>query len=96
MKNGLIYIFIILFICSCSKDEQTNFNPNSEIENYISAVDLSRLPEIENSNPIFYDQQNSPKDILDILKENGVNTVRLRLTTTSAKQVESSAISLPI
>ena len=86
MKNGLIYIFIVLFICSCSKDEQTNFNPNSEIENYISAVDLSRLPEIESTNPIFYDQQNSPKDILDVLKENGVNTVRLRLWVNPANQ----------
>ena len=81
MKNGLIYISIILFICSCSKDEQTNINFNSEIENYISAVDLSRLPEIESTNPIFYDQQNSPKDILDILNENGIKTEKQRPDT---------------
>lgn len=51
---------------------------NGNLE-FINAVDISRYPEISHTNPIFYDLDGYQKDFLIILKENGVNIVRLRI-----------------
>lgn len=84
-KTGLLIfinlILIILFaVTSCNKDdnEQDTGGENPQ-KTFISAVDISRLPEINLTNPVFYDLNNQEKDFLDILKENGVNTIRLKL-----------------
>lgn len=54
---------------------------DTEEENlaFISAVDISKYPEISNTNSIFYDLDENQKDFLTILKEKGINTIRLRL-----------------
>lgn len=54
---------------------------DTEEENlaFISAVDISKYPEISNTNQIFYDLDENQKDFLTILKEKGINTIRLRL-----------------
>ena len=54
---------------------------DTEEENlaFISAVDISKYPEISNTNSIFYDLYENQKDFLTILKEKGINTIRLRL-----------------
>ena len=46
---------------------------------FISAVDISRFPEIVISRPIFYDLEGNQSATLTILKGNGVNTIRLKL-----------------
>ncbi len=68
-----------LIFISCNKDDTKE--PNSENENstFISAVDISSYPEISNSNPTFYDLEGNKNDFLTILKDNGINTVRLRV-----------------
>ncbi|MEN8812602.1 MAG: glycosyl hydrolase 53 family protein [Candidatus Arcticimaribacter sp.] len=55
--------------------------PDPEEENltFISAVDISKYPEISNTNQIFYDLDENQKDFLTLLKEKGINTIRLRL-----------------
>jgi len=53
---------------------------------FISAVDISSYPEIAATNPVFYDLDGMEKDFLTILKENGVNTVRLRLWVNPVNQ----------
>lgn len=53
--------------------------PTIENPEFISAVDISSYPEILTTNPFFYNLQGIQKDLLMILKENGVNTIRLRL-----------------
>ena len=80
MKN-LLYIFLGLgLMFGCSDDERIVSNePENENLNFISAVDISRYPEISNSNSIFYDNNGNQNDFLNILRQNGVNTVRLRL-----------------
>ena len=50
-----------------------------EINEFIAAVDISSYPEISSANPTFYDLEGNQKDFLIILKENDINTVRLRL-----------------
>ena len=77
MKIKIITFFLILI--SCNKENVNAPNPMSKGSEFISAVDISSYPEISNLNPIFYDLDGNQKNFLLILKENGINTVRLRL-----------------
>ena len=77
--NRLIQIILFLVLISCNKEDVNAPTPESRDSKFISAVDISRYPEISNSNPSFYDLDGNQKDFLPILKENGINTVRLRL-----------------
>ncbi len=72
-----IIIFLFVFI-SCNTDVDTPNSENEKLE-FISAVDISSYPEIKNSNPTFYDLDGNKNDFLTLLKENRINTVRLRL-----------------
>lgn len=77
--NKTIQIFIILLVfVSCNKDASSPISENNDI-NFISAVDISNYPEIENSNTTFYNLEGQQGNFLNILKENGINTIRLRL-----------------
>lgn len=62
---------------SCNKENGVKIKPLEE--KIISAVDISSFPEIEKYNHKFYDSKGREDDFLDILKNNGVNTIRLRL-----------------
>lgn len=74
-----IQISIVLFIfISCSNAGDTP-DPDKGNTLTISAVDISGFPEISGHNPVFYDLNGQQKGFLKILKENGVNTIRLRL-----------------
>ncbi len=72
-------ILFILILISCKEDDINTSNTKTENQEFITAVDISRYPEISSSNPTFYDLDGNTKDFLVILKDNGVNTVRLRL-----------------
>ena len=50
-----------------------------KVSTFISAIDISDYPEISLTNPIFYDTNGIQKDLLNTIKENGINTIRLRL-----------------
>jgi arabinogalactan endo-1,4-beta-galactosidase len=52
--------------------------PDNENVKFIFAVDISGSPEISNSNSIFYDLNGNQNTFLSMLKENGINTVRLK------------------
>lgn len=79
MNRAIQILLPLLIFISCNKDDINS--PSQEFENstFISAVDISSYPEITNSNPIFYDLEGKQNDLLTILNENGINTVRLRL-----------------
>lgn len=72
-------IISVLIFSSCNKDDITITEPENDIPTFISAVDISAYPEISKSNHVFYDLDENQKDFLQILKGNGINTVRLRL-----------------
>lgn len=82
LMNRIIQLLIaLLLFISCNKDdinEPIIEDEDGDVE-FISALDISRYPEISNSNPIFYDFNGYQNDFLNILKENGVNTIRLKL-----------------
>ena len=76
-KIQILTSFLILI--SCNKKDINVPNLHNEGSEFISAVDISSYPEISNINPIFYDLDGNQKNFLLLLKENGINTVRLRL-----------------
>jgi len=70
----LLAIIFILFTSCIQDDSEIPVN-----QEFLSAVDISLYPEISNANPIFKDLNGNQKEFLEILKENGVNTIRLKL-----------------
>ena len=77
MRILLSVILLVITISSCKK-ETKEYTPKED-EWIVSAVDISRYPEIMETNPSFYDFNGTPVDFLSMLKVCGVNTVRLRL-----------------
>lgn len=60
-------------------EDKSDFNDNSERALPIIAVDISNFPEISLTNTAFYNQDGIEDHFLNILQNNGVNTIRLRL-----------------
>lgn len=79
MNRPILILISFLIFISCNKDDISAPIPENGNSKFISAVDISKYPEISNSNPIFYDLNGNQNEFLNILKENGVNTIRLRL-----------------
>lgn len=72
------FILIFLSLMSCEEN-----NPELEkikrYDSFISAVDISYYPEIEDTDLVFSDQKGNEGNLPDILSETGINTIRLRL-----------------
>jgi arabinogalactan endo-1,4-beta-galactosidase len=79
MNRTLQVLMTFLIFISCTRDDINEPILENENSSFISAVDISSYPEISNSNPIFYDLEGNQNDFLTILKDNGINTIRLRL-----------------
>lgn len=73
----IFFVSLALFSCQEKAVEESSLQKNKD--SFISAVDISSYPEIAASGAVFYDLEGRQKDFLGILKEHGVNTVRLRL-----------------
>lgn len=76
------YIFLFFFGCfiSCSKNSDAATTPTKPVEHeFISAADLSSLPLLNEKNIQFYDENNAKTALLPFLKNNGLNTVRIRI-----------------
>ena len=89
----LVLVVLIISLVGCSALEAETSNSDKEVVDYpeveiepisglkddfIRGMDVSMLEQIENNGGKFYDQ-NAEKDALKILKDYGVNYVRLRL-----------------
>jgi arabinogalactan endo-1,4-beta-galactosidase len=66
---------IILFSFNCIKPE---IKENPSTDSFSKGADVSWLPEMEKSGFKFYDSLGKEQDCLQILKDHGMNTVRLR------------------
>lgn len=89
---NLLIVCLLLPIGSCS--EKNNDPPDPEPQPpgfFIRGADLSLLPEIETSGLQFKDQKGNPGSMLDILKQAGLNTVRIRLWHTPQTPVSGLA-----
>jgi arabinogalactan endo-1,4-beta-galactosidase len=83
----LIFILFLTFLFSC-EDEKRDccVGPDPVDKELIKGTDISFLPEIEAADVDFKDAAGTNKDLLDILKESGVNTIRLRVWHTPASE----------
>ena len=52
---------------------------SDDTDTYLRGADISELSYVESLGAKFYDADGKERDALDIMKENGINTVRLRL-----------------
>ena len=81
-KTPQILIPLLFFFIACNKE-------NKEVgvkQDFISAVDISQYPAISGTNPRFKDLNGNQKEFLAILKENGINTIRLKLWVNPSNQ----------
>ena len=76
LKNIFIALWLIIIV-SCNKNKSNEMPPKSV--SFVRALDISSYPEIRRSNPVFYDRDGSMQDFITLLKNYGVNTIRLRL-----------------
>ncbi len=86
MKKLSFFIVILLFaLVSCKKNNNVTpnnpDNPSNPTQQPMTlrGADLSYLPEIEQAGTVFYDSTGTATDPLTLFKDNGCNTVRLRL-----------------
>lgn len=83
MKKTCFVLFLFAIgIISCGKsssspDEPPN-PPDSTTTNFAKGADISWLTEMENNGYKFYTRQGTQKDCYQVLKEEGMNSIRLR------------------
>ena len=77
MKAKLLLAISFLFLLfSCKKE-----NSQEEIESkntFAKGADISWLPQMEASGYTFYNADGKPEDCFKILKDHGINSIRLR------------------
>ena len=84
MKNTYLKLFafaVLIFIsCSNTKDDSPN-TPDTPVDqsNFAKGADIGWLPQMEATGYKFYDTDGSQKDCLQLLKDRGINTIRLRV-----------------
>lgn len=104
MNRNKIYRFkftilfgLLLSLSSCSKTEYSDHSNSKPAQELLRSADLSRWPEIANSNPVFKNRHSQVQAFLNILQDEGLNTVRLKLwhspnvRTSSLAEVDSFA-----
>lgn len=69
MKKYLLFVFLL--VCTFVESQ-------SQFE-FSKGADVSWLPQMEATGYQFYDSDGTPKDALQLLKDRGMNTVRLRV-----------------
>lgn len=91
MRN-IFFILLLLSLFSCGDDPAKDQDPDPDPvdKELIRGVDISFLPEIEAAGVKFYDASDTEKDMLDILKASGVNTIRVRVWHTP--ETENSSL----
>jgi len=85
MKQGWFGIFLLILFSSCNKSSGTDSvttptPPANTVLNtdFIRGADLSFTPEILLAGTIFKDN-NQSKDLVQLMKDKGLNTIRLRV-----------------
>jgi arabinogalactan endo-1,4-beta-galactosidase len=74
---------MLLACFSCSSQTEVTPKPVepiiSESTSFVKGADIGWLPQMEATGYRFLDQDGTPKDGLQLLKDRGINTVRLRV-----------------
>jgi arabinogalactan endo-1,4-beta-galactosidase len=84
MKNSiskilfLLALFIVVQFASCSKSQIPDPTPIIT-DTFAKGADISWLPQMEATGYKFYDADGTEKNCLQLLKDRGINTIRLRV-----------------
>jgi len=80
MENIRLYLLVfICFFISCSKDNVQSSNAQITSNVFAKGADIGWLQQMEATGYKFYDSNGVQKDCMQILKEKGINTIRLRV-----------------
>ena len=89
MKRSYVLILICLFLfssCTSQKVEKVTSSDSLYIrkienlpEDLVMGMDVSSLLSLEQSGVKYYDFDGTEKDLMEILTENGINTIRVRV-----------------
>ena len=82
-------LFLITLFTSCSKNENDS-NLSTPSNDFIKGADLSFITQLESLGIKFYNE-GAENDVVSILKEHGMNTVRIRLWHTPTDKHSSFA-----
>ena len=82
-KIAVVICFWASFFSGCTKSTINQTGDPLPLP-FIRGADISFLPEIEQAGTIFYNKNNIAEDALSVLKDNGCNTIRIRLWHTPA------------
>jgi arabinogalactan endo-1,4-beta-galactosidase len=75
----LISLFVILLVFTISCSTPDKIIGQSKETSFSKGADVGWLPQMEATGYQFYDTDGSKKDCLQLLKERGMNTIRLRV-----------------
>lgn len=73
--SSLLRILFLLVICGCTSKKQI-VQPTAN--NFIRGADISWLPQMEATGYKFYNDKGQQEDCFKILKDHGINSIRLR------------------
>jgi len=76
--RNMIFILLVIFCTSCNSQNTPNLN-SIPIIDFAKGADVGWLPQMEATGYQFYDVDGSKKDCLQLLKDRGMNTIRLRV-----------------
>lgn len=71
-----VLLLLVLFTYSCTAPQYIN---QSSKDSFAKGADVGWLPQMETTGYKFYDTDDSQKDCLQLLKDRGINTIRLRV-----------------
>ncbi|MEO7983938.1 MAG: glycosyl hydrolase 53 family protein, partial [Bacteroidota bacterium] len=81
MKKNLLLLFIACAIFACKKSVTAPGNTNPPVTNsdFAKGADISWLTQMEGAGKKFYSSAGVEKDAMEILKDLGMNSARLRV-----------------
>lgn len=81
MRNICFYFSLLIFCChvSCSKNKQNITVSVIDTSTFFKGADVSWLTEMEAAGIAFHDSTGIKKDLFTLLKEKGINAIRLRI-----------------
>ena len=73
--RNLFFLFSLLLILGCSKE---SISQNHSAQPFAKGADISWLPQMEATGYKFYNDNGQEEDCFKILKDHGINSIRLR------------------
>lgn len=79
IKATIIIVAAVVFIAAMSACRKENNEMTKKPEEFILGMDASCVPSLEASGVKYYDHEGNEKDVFEILSQNGINYIRVRV-----------------